>query len=74
MVDSFVVLFIAFKIGRGWSYQRVIAIGLVNYAYKFTMALILTPLIYLVERLIENYLGKETTIEMKQAAMGKVNE
>src|SRR6202012_863701 len=26
LVDSFVVLFIAFKIGKGWSYQRVIAI------------------------------------------------
>jgi len=45
LVDSFIVLFIAFKIGKGWSYQRVIAIGLVNYAYKFTMAVVLTPLI-----------------------------
>jgi uncharacterized integral membrane protein (TIGR00697 family) len=74
MVDSFVVLFIAFKIGKGWSYQRVIAIGLVNYAYKATMALVLTPLIYFVERLIENYLGKDITMDMKQSAMGKVNE
>ena len=74
MVDSFVVLFIAFKIGKGWSYQRVIAIGLVNYAYKFTMAVLLTPLIYLIEKWIEHYLGHETTHQMKQAAMGKVNE
>ena len=74
LVDSFVVLFIAFKIGKGWSYQRVIAIGLVNYAYKFTMAVLLTPLIYLIEKWIEHYLGHETTHQMKQAAMGKVNE
>lgn len=74
LVDSFVVLFIAFKIGKGWSYQRVIAICLVNYAYKFTMAILLTPVIYLVERLIENYLGKEMTMKMKESAMGKVNE
>lgn len=71
IVDSFIVLFIAFKIGKGWSYQRVIAIGLVNYTYKFSMAVILTPVIYMVEKGIENYLGKDTTAEMKLAAMGK---
>ncbi len=70
LVDSFVVLFIAFKIGQGWSYQRVIAICLVNYSYKAAMAFILTPLIYLIENRIEAYLGKETTYKMKQAAMG----
>ena len=70
LVDSFVVLFIAFKIGQGWSYQRVVAICLVNYSYKFVMAFLLTPVIYLIENRIEAYLGKETTYEMKQAAMG----
>lgn len=69
-VDSFVVLFIAFKIGQGWSYQRVIAICLVNYSYKFVMAILLTPLIYYMERRIEVYFGKEVTRDMKQAAMG----
>jgi queuosine precursor transporter len=70
LVDSFVVLFIAFKIGKGWSYQRVLAIGLVNYAYKFTVAVILTPLIYLLERIIENYLGHDVALKMKNGAMG----
>jgi queuosine precursor transporter len=71
LVDSFIVLFIAFKIGKGWSWQLVVAICLVNYAYKFTVAVILTPLIYLMEGLIERYLGHETTAKMKAAAMGK---
>ena len=70
LVDSFIVLFIAFKIGKGWSWQLVLAICLVNYTYKFTMAVILTPLIYFVEKWIEKYLGHETTYKMKQAAMG----
>jgi hypothetical protein len=74
LVDSFIVLFIAFKIGKGWSYQRVISICLVNYSYKFTMAFLLTPLIYAIERGIEKYLGKEVTHRMKESAMGKVNE
>jgi hypothetical protein len=73
LVDSFVVLFIAFKIGKGWSYQRVLAVGMVNYAYKFTMALVMTPLIYLIENRIERYLGKDTTHAMKQAAMKNVS-
>ena len=73
LVDSFIVLFIAFKIGKGWSWQLVLAICLVNYTYKFTMAIILTPLIYFVEKWIEKYLGHETTYKMKQAAMGNEN-
>lgn len=74
LVDSFIVLFIAFKIGKGWSWQLVLAICLVNYTYKFTMAIILTPLIYFVEKWIEKYLGHETTYKMKQAAMGNESE
>ncbi len=70
LVDSFIVLYIAFKIGNDWSWQLVLAICLVNYTYKFTMAIILTPLIYLVEHRIEKYLGHETTSKMKRAAMG----
>lgn len=69
LIDSFIVLFIAFNIGRDWSMQRVLAIGLVNYSYKAAMALILTPVIYFVENRIEAYLGKDQTREMKLAAM-----
>lgn len=74
LVDSFIVLFIAFKIGQGWSWQLVFAICLINYTYKFTMAIILTPVIYLVEHRIEKYFGPETTKQMKLAAMGKESE
>ena len=74
LVDSFIVLYIAFYLGNNWSWQQVLAICLVNYAYKSFMALILTPLIYLVEHRIEKYLGKEVTHQMKQAAMGKTAE
>ena len=74
LVDSFVVLFIAFKIGHGWSWQLVLAICVVNYLYKFTMAVVLTPLIYLIEGRIERYVGHETAHKMKLAAMGKSEE
>lgn len=70
-VDSFIVLYIAFKLGNNWTWQQVLAICVVNYIYKFTMAIVLTPLIYLLERRIEGYLGRETTARMKAGAMGK---
>jgi hypothetical protein len=73
LVDSFIVLFIAFKLGSNWTWQQVLAVCVVNYTYKFTMALVLTPVIYLAERRIEGYLGKETTTRMKAAAMGKAD-
>lgn len=70
-VDSFIVLFIAFKLGNDWHWQKVLAICIMNYMYKFTMAILLTPLIYFIEARIEIYLGKETATKMKMAAMGK---
>ena len=77
-IDSFVVLFIAFYIGTRvnasandyvWPFGLFIAVGLVNYIYKFIVALLLTPVIYLVHGWIENYLGHEKAEEMKKAAM-----
>jgi uncharacterized integral membrane protein (TIGR00697 family) len=68
------VLFIAFKIGNGWSWQKVLAICLVNYTYKFTMAFLLTPVIYFAENRIDAYLGHETARRMKKAAMGQDEE
>ncbi len=69
-VDSFIVLFIAFKIGKDWSWQLVLAICLVNYAYKSFMAIILTPVIYWAEKGIDNYVGNEVAKQMKLEAMG----
>ncbi len=72
LVDSYIVLFIAFSAYFSW--QLILAIGLMNYIYKFTVAIILTPLIYVVERRIEKYVGHDVARKMKLAAMGKENE
>jgi queuosine precursor transporter len=71
LIDSFIVLFIAFKLGRGWSMQRVLAVGMVNYAYKFSAALLLTPVIYLAQGLIDRFLGKEQAEAMKASAASR---
>jgi hypothetical protein len=69
LVDSYIVLFIAFSQFLTW--QQILAIGMMNYIYKFTVAIVLTPLIYLVEGRIERYVGHETAHKMKLAAMGE---
>jgi uncharacterized integral membrane protein (TIGR00697 family) len=71
LIDSFIVIIIAFKVGSDWSWAKVLAISFSNYIYKFIMALVLTPVIYLVHGWIEKYLGHEKAAEMKNAAMGE---
>lgn len=66
LVDSFVVLFIAFY--GVFSTPQIVAIGITNYIYKFSVALLLTPLIYLGHSLIDNYLGKENADQMSKDA------
>ena len=67
-VDSFVVLIIAFKLGADWSWALVLAVGFNNYFYKFFIAVVLTPVIYLAHSLIDRYLGKELADKMKNEA------
>jgi len=69
LVDSYIVLFIAFS--RIFTWQQILAFGMMNYFYKFTVAIVLTPLIYLVEGRIERYVGHDTAKAMKAAAMGE---
>ncbi|MGZ3850444.1 MAG: queuosine precursor transporter, partial [Flavisolibacter sp.] len=69
LVDSYIVLFIAFS--GVFSWQMILAIGMVNYFYKFTMAILLTPVIILVEGRIEKYVGHDVARRMKKAAMGQ---
>jgi uncharacterized integral membrane protein (TIGR00697 family) len=65
-IDSFVVLYIAFF--GVFSGQQIIAIGITNYIYKFSVAILLTPLIYLGHYLIDSYLGKENAKKISEEA------
>jgi len=70
-IDSFVVLFIAFYIGAGWDLKLVIAIGMMNYAYKFLIAVALTPVLYIIHYLVDLYLGKEAAHKLMAEATEK---
>lgn len=69
-IDSFVVIFIAFYINPqyNWSWQMVAAIGIVNYSYKFIVAILMTPLLYLVHNLIDRFLGKDLSSKLIEEA------
>jgi len=67
-VDSFVVLIIAFYIGNNWSLNLVIAIGCMNYIYKFILAILTLPLILFIHAIIEKYLGKHEAERLKLLA------
>lgn len=72
LVDSFVVLAIAFYIlapeGSRWDFSQVLSVGSMNYIYKFFIAILLTPVIYLGHYLIDQYLGKEEAEKIKHEA------
>jgi queuosine precursor transporter len=59
IIDSFLILFIAFFVLGNWTFKQVLDVGIVQYLYKIGVAIILTPLIYLAHFLIDRYLGKE---------------
>jgi queuosine precursor transporter len=53
-----------------WPFSLFVAVGVVNYMYKFIVAILLTPVIYIVHAWIERYLGHDQAAQMKKAAMG----
>ncbi len=71
LVDSYIVLTIAFKFGSNWTWPEIFAVGTMNYIYKFTLAIILTPVIIIAEKRIEKYVGHKTAMQMKKVAMGQ---
>jgi uncharacterized integral membrane protein (TIGR00697 family) len=69
LVDSFVVLYIAFVLGpQQWPVPLFLAVGTVNYLYKLTAAFALIPLIYLMRRMIEGYLGPAEARRLQREA------
>ena len=68
LIDSYVVLLVAFYWLSDWELVRVLAIGSVNCIYKFIAAIFLTPVIYGAHYLIDQYLGEDLAKRMKESA------
>lgn len=65
-LDTFIVLLVAFA-GQ-LPFAQIVAITLFNYAYKFVIAVLITPLIYAGHWLIDRYLGDELSEAMIEQA------
>ncbi len=69
LIDSFVVIWIAFVLGpQQWPTSLFLAVSTVNYAYKMGFAFALIPLLYLVRRLIIAYLGADRAAQLRRDA------
>lgn len=75
LIDSFVVLMIAFYFlapeGKSWSISQVINVGIDNYTFKFFVAIMITPLIYLAHYIIDRYLGNNLSEKVKEIALSR---
>lgn len=69
LIDSVVVLYIAFVLGpQKWSMGLFLAVATVNYLYKVVVAILLTPVIYGAHAIIDKYLGEELAEKLKMQA------
>ncbi|MEL1263850.1 queuosine precursor transporter [Pseudoxanthomonas putridarboris] len=69
LVDSFVVIWIAFVLGpQKWPTSLFLAVSSVNYAYKMLAAVALIPLLYLMRHGIRRYLGEARERELRAEA------
>jgi uncharacterized integral membrane protein (TIGR00697 family) len=57
LIDSFVVIGIAFVLFGNWTTGQWVSTSLNSYLYKFFVAILLTPVIYLAHYWIDRYLG-----------------
>ena len=69
LVDSFVVIWIAFVLGpQKWPTSLFLAVSTLNYAWKMLAAIALIPLLYLMRRWITAYLGAERARQLREHA------
>lgn len=64
LIDSYVVLTVAFYVIGKWSFVQVLQVGTMQYLYKISFSIILTPLIYLFHYIIDRYLGRKKAVEV----------
>jgi uncharacterized integral membrane protein (TIGR00697 family) len=74
LIDSVVVTYVAFWVFKDMSFAMATALVLTAYTYKLLVAVLSTPLVYLMHAGVERYLGKERAQAMRQAALQRADE
>ncbi len=74
LIDTFVVIFLAFVMmplvfgGSSMTPAQAFSVSLTNYVYKFVIAVLSTPALYLVHAAVERYLGRDVAHGLVQRA------
>ncbi|HZL99255.1 MAG TPA: queuosine precursor transporter [Planctomycetota bacterium] len=68
VIDSVIVLWIGLAIPLGWSFGQFVQVAVPNYLIKLGLAVLMTPVIYLVHGVVERYLGRPLAHELAEAA------
>jgi len=66
--DSIIVLYIGLAIPLHWDFRTFLSVAMPNYIVKLAIAVLMTPVIYLVHGIIERYLGKDEAEAMAETA------
>ena len=69
LIDTWIVLGIAFWLPGKLSTKDFLGLALTNYSYKFAIALATTPLIYIAHNAIDRFLGREHAHELIEQAV-----
>lgn len=73
LIDTFVILGIAFWLPGKISTRDFLGLALTNYTYKFLIAVALTPLIYLAHGAIDRFLGREESRHLMEEAAAEAH-
>lgn len=68
LIDTFCIVGIAFWLPGKIATSEFISVSSTNYSYKLLIAICMTPVIYIVHNLIDNFLGKEEAEQLIQQA------
>jgi len=69
LIDSFIVIYIAFFLGQNWPLAQVFSVSLNNYIYKGVVAILMIPVLNLIHLAIEKYLGSALSKQMRDLAL-----
>jgi uncharacterized integral membrane protein (TIGR00697 family) len=74
LIDTLVVIYLAFYVlpallgNPHMSAGQAASVSLTNYVYKFALAVVMTPLLYVVHWLVERWLGHDEAARLARAA------
>jgi uncharacterized integral membrane protein (TIGR00697 family) len=74
LIDTVVILAIAFWLPGKISARDFWGLSLLNYSYKLAIAVVLTPLIYAAHRAIDDFLGEREATRLIREAVEKSHE